>query len=456
VTGQRRLAEQLAHEATHDKLTGLVNRHEFERRLQRALATANRQSPHALLYLDVDQFKVVNDTCGHTAGDELLRQVSALLRAKVRARDTLARLGGDEFGVVLQHCPLGEAKRIAHTLREVIQNFRFGWLDKSFSLGVSIGLVAITSSDDTMELVLSAADSACYAAKERGRNRVHVYQLDDSEVVRRSGEMHWLPRIQRALEENRFCLYYQPIRPISPDADRPAQREVLVRMIDEKGQVVPPGAFLPAAERYGQMLAIDRWVVSKSLSALAGPIAGSGSVSFAINISGQSAGAPQFLEFVTEEIDRHHIAPDRICFEITETAAVSELNHVLKFMEELKVRGCRFALDDFGTGLASFSYLKTLPVDYLKIDGCFVRDLVADKTDRAMVEAIHRIGHVMGLRTVAEWVQDSRTLHALANIGVDYAQGYALGRPRPMFIPDNTSTTQALQHGGNGVSNMEA
>lgn len=434
ITEQRKLAQQLSHQATHDTLTGLVNRHEFERRLAHLLAAANPHVPHALLYLDLDQFKVVNDTCGHVAGDELLRQIAALLRTKLRAEDTLARLGGDEFGVLLEHCGAPEAKRIANTLRELLQGFRFGWQDKSFTIGVSIGLVPIVHAGETLTSVLSAADSSCYAAKEKGRNRVHVYQADDTMLAQRDGEMRWMPRIQQALEEERFRLYYQPIVPIAPSPLVERHGEILLRMLDEEGRIVPPGAFLPAAERYGLMLAIDRWVVSRSLKALSASTDSEADVTFAINVSAQSLGAADFLDFVIEQINQTGVSPRKLCFEMTETSAVSELTHVLRFIDTLKALGCRFALDDFGTGLSSFSYLKTLPVDYLKIDGGFVRNLATDKIDRAMVEAVHRIGHIMGLRTIAECVQDDEILEKLREIGVDYGQGYASGEPRPLTI----------------------
>ena len=434
VTAQRKLAHQLSYQATHDALTDLVNRYEFERRLIHLLASANPYVAHALLYLDLDQFKVVNDTCGHVAGDELLRQVAALLRSKLRSRDTLARLGGDEFGVLLEHCSVGEAKRIANTLRELLQSFRFGWQDKTFTIGVSIGLVPIVRAGETVSSVLSAADSSCYAAKEKGRNRVHVYQADDSTLAQREGEMRWMPRIQQALADERFCLYYQPIVPVGPSTVEEKHGEILLRMLDEEGHLVPPGAFLPAAERYGLMPAIDRWVVSKTLESLSAMADSEADVTFAINLSAQSLGAGDFLEFVTEQLDQTRVSPRRLCFEITESSAVSELTHVLRFIETLKALGCRFSLDDFGTGLSSFSYLKTLPVNYLKIDGGFVRDLATDAIDRAMVEAVHHIGHIMGLRTIAECVESNAILEKLREIGVDYCQGYALGRPRPLDL----------------------
>ena len=420
----------LSHQATHDTLTGLVNRAEFERRLAHLLASASRHNPHALLYLDLDQFKVVNDTCGHVAGDDLLRQISALLRTKLRARDTLARLGGDEFGVLLDHCPVAEAKRVADSLRELLRAFRFGWQDKSFTIGVSIGLVPLAAAGETLSSVFSAADAACYAAKETGRNRVHLYQADDRMLAQRDGEMRWIPRIEQALSEGRFRLYYQPIQAFGPWAIR--HGEILLRMVDEQGRIVLPGAFIPAAERYGLMLTIDQWVVSKSLEAL--KIIADDAGVFTINISGQSLGAAEFLEFVTDRIKETRVTPDKLCFEITETAAVSELGHVLRFINTLKGVGCRFALDDFGTGLSSFSYLKTLPVDYLKIDGAFIRELAADDIDRAMVEAVNRIGHRMGLSTIAEGVESEAIARKVEEIGVDYGQGYGLAKPQPLHL----------------------
>jgi diguanylate cyclase (GGDEF)-like protein/PAS domain S-box-containing protein len=433
VTEERKLAQQLSHQATHDTLTGLVNRPEFERRLSHLLESANPHVPHALLYLDLDQFKVVNDTCGHAAGDDLLRQISALLRTKLRARDTLARLGGDEFGVLLEHCNVNEAKRIADSLRELLQGFRFGWNDRSFTIGVSIGLVPITQAGETLAGVFSAADSSCYAAKEKGRNRVHVYRAEDAVLAQRDGEMRWMPRIQEALADERFRLYYQPILPCSDTPDG-VHGEILIRMLDEAGHIVLPGAFLPAAERYGLMLALDRWVVKRSLGALSAASDIGGDVMFAINISGQSLGAADFLDYVTDQIDATRVAPSKLCFEITETSAVSELAHALRFIDTLKGLGCRFALDDFGTGLSSFSYLKTLPVDYLKIDGVFVTGLVADDIDHAMVEAVHHVGHMMGLKTIAEWVESPAILLKLRQIGVNYGQGHALGQPRPLDL----------------------
>jgi len=434
VTQERKLTQQLAHQATHDALTGLVNRPEFERRLAALIPSAGPHAPNALLYLDLDQFKVVNDTCGHAAGDDLLRQVAALMRTKLRAQDTLARLGGDEFGVLLEHCSTNEARRIANALRELLQGFRFAWADKTFTIGVSIGLVPITHPGDTLAGIFSAADSSCYAAKEMGRNRVHVYQAGDMVLAQRDGEMRWMPRIQQALADDRFRLYYQPIQPVASNGPEEVRGEVLVRMLDESGRLVPPGAFLPAAERYGLMLALDRWVVQRSLENLSTRARAQSKLTFSINISGQSLGSTEFLDFVNDQLDATGAAPGSVCFEVTETSAVSELAHALRFIDALKGRGCRFALDDFGTGMSSFSYLKTLPIDYLKIDGAFVTGLMTSEVDKAMVEAVHHIGHMMGLKTIAEWVERPAILPMLRKIGVDYAQGYALGHPHPLKL----------------------
>lgn len=433
ISEERRIAQQLTHQATHDALTGLVNRREFERRLERVLHHAGPQEPHALLFMDLDRFKVVNDTCGHVAGDELLRQIAALMRTRVRARDTFARLGGDEFGVLLEHCRLDEANRIANTLRELAQDFRFGWQDKTFGVGISIGLVKITGVWENAASVLRAADNACYLAKDRGRNRVHVYQPDDRLEAQRQGDMQWLPRLEQALAEGRLRLYRQPIVPVRAADQTVELGEVLVRLVDEQGAIVLPGAFLAAAERYGKIGAIDRWVVGETIAALqASGSARARETQLSVNLSGQSLGDPDALDFISERIKDSGIAPSSLCFEITETAAISDLTNALPFMTQLRELGCRFSLDDFGNGLSSFGYLKTLPVDYLKIDGRFVKEIANDRVDETMVEAIHRLGKVMGLKTVAEWVENAETLQKVNAMNIDYAQGFHLGSPRPM------------------------
>jgi diguanylate cyclase (GGDEF)-like protein/PAS domain S-box-containing protein len=430
VTEIHRITRQLSYQASHDSMTGLINRREFERRLQRVLSTAKMNESHALLYLDLDQFKIVNDTCGHVAGDELLRQVSSILTREVRKRDTLARLGGDEFGVLLEQCQRDQAVNIAHQMRLAIQDYCFLWEDRSFRVGVSIGLVPIKPGIDTLASVFRTADSACYAAKELGRNRVHIYQTGDIELVQRHGEMQWIPRIQEALAENNFSLFFQPIIPM--DSKDGMHYEVLLRMINRNGDLMLPSVFIPVAERYNQMQAIDRWVVQHAFEALSNPDIVPETVGLAINLSGQSLSDPRFLDFVERQIVSNTIQLDRICFEITETAAIANLIHAQRFFSALKPRGCRFALDDFGSGLSSFAYLKTLPVDFLKIDGGFVKDMATDPIDYAMVEAIHRIGHVMGIETIAEFVETKAIFELLKIIGVNYAQGNGLAIPKPL------------------------
>jgi diguanylate cyclase (GGDEF)-like protein/PAS domain S-box-containing protein len=432
ITEERKLAEQLSHQATHDALTGLTNRREFERRLSRIVQSANPLDPHALIYVDLDQFKIVNDTCGHIAGDELLRQISALMGTRIRTRDTFARLGGDEFGILLEHCPRDEAVRIAQTLRELSQNFRFGWQDKSFTVTLSIGLVSITDVWGSAARVLRAADSACYAAKDSGRNRVCVFEPDDHVAARRLGEMQWMSRIQQTLAEGRLRLYMQPILPTNSNDQDIELGEVLLRLLDEQGRVVLPGAFLPAAERYGYMSKIDRWVVGETFAALKTLGTDQRRALLSINLSGQSLSDENFLDFVVEQIKANQVKTPSIGFEITETAAISDFTRVRAFITTVKELGCRLSLDDFGSGLSSFGYLKNLPVDYLKIDGHFVREILIDRVDRAMVEAIHRLGHVMGLKSIAEWVESAETLEKLTGMRVDYVQGFHLAVPRPM------------------------
>ncbi|MFW6358064.1 MAG: EAL domain-containing protein [Chroococcales cyanobacterium] len=445
-THAHNLALQLAWQASHDSLTGLVNRGEFERRLEEAVIDAKlNEAQHTLCYFDLDQFKIVNDTCGHMAGDELLRQLTSLLQNQVRQSDTLARLGGDEFGLLLYSCSLDKGYSVAHDLLNRIQSFRFVWEDKLFTIGVSIGLVAIDSTVESAASVLSAADTAMYAAKEQGRNRVHVYQAHDRELVKRYGDMEWVSHIVKALEENRFCLYAQAIAPIQPHGNGCYHYELLLRMEDEQGKLVPPMAFIPAAERYNLMPQIDRWVISTLFEQLylsqversLSPLSKKGykkqpekdSIIYTVNLSGASLNDAQFLEFIQEQFSRYEISPEIICFEITETVAITNLYKAADFMQELKALGCGFALDDFGMGMSSLAYLKNLPVDYLKIDGSFIRNIVQDPINAAMVEAINRIGKIMGLEIIAEFVEDDAILDKIRKLGVDYAQGYGIAKP---------------------------
>ena len=428
----RRLAKQLSYQATHDALTGLYNRRAFEEQLKDALSSAHEeQREHALCYLDLDQFKIVNDTCGHIAGDEMLRQLAQLLQGKVREADVLARLGGDEFGVLLRYCNLDQAGAIAEELRCTVRDFRFVCDDHSFETGVSIGVVAINTECQNITEVQSAADVACYAAKDGGRNRIHIYVPDDSELQQRQGEMRWVSRIHKAMEENRFVLYCQPILPVDPHSDAPQHFEVLLRIRDEGGLEVPPMAFIPAAERYNLMPMIDRWVVQTVLRNAGKAIDGLHGAIWTINVSGRSLGDEEFLRMVAAEIEHSPLPAEQICFEITETAAIANLRRATRFIKMLKAKGCRFALDDFGSGLSSFAYLKNLQVDYLKIDGGFVRDIHKDAIDRSMVEAINNVGHTMQILTIAEFVENREILDVLRQLGVDYAQGYGIAKPQP-------------------------
>ncbi|MFT6431645.1 MAG: Amt family ammonium transporter [Halopseudomonas sp.] len=433
VTVNRRLARELSHQAAHDTLTGLANRAEFELRVAAILALPlAERGEQVLCYMDLDQFKIVNDTCGHAAGDELLRQLSKLFQARIRNTDLLARLGGDEFGLLLTGCHLEEALPIVDGMRAQVEEFRFSWEGKTFAIGVSIGLVQIAPGE-TLGRLLSAADSACYAAKDAGRNRIHIYQADDEQLLERRGEMLWVNRIRQALDEDLLRLYVQRIMPVAGTTSSPSF-EVLVRMLGDDGSVIPPGAFMPAAERYALATAIDRWVVGNFLAWIGDYCRRQpdNQSNFSINLSAASLGEDSFLEFVLATLARHSVPPKCICFEITETSAIANLSRAVVFMQRLRSIGCRFALDDFGSGLSSFAYLKTLPVDFLKIDGVFIKDIETDPIARAMVSAINTIGHEMGLLTVAEFVESEGILRCLQELGVDYAQGYYLGRPQPL------------------------
>ncbi len=434
ITETMAMTRQLNYQASHDMLTGLVNRREFESRLKSLLRTTHEcGDEHILFYMDLDQFKVVNDTCGHHAGDELLKQLAVQLNDSLRESDTLARLGGDEFAVLLNQCPLDMAQSMAEKLRQMVKEFRFVWEDKSFEIGMSIGLVPINGRTRSMDELLSAADAACYFAKEQGRNRVYTYHEGDATTVQRHGEMSWVHRITEAFEADRFRLDGQHIAPLH-DSNEPPHYEVLLRMVSEEGHMVPPMAFIPAAERYNLMPTIDRWVIRTTFAMLchARDRLGEVPIACSINLSGQSLADDNFLDFILEQLKLSGLDPKLICFEITETAAITNLNHAMKLFGELRQRGCRFSLDDFGSGLSSFGYLKTLPVDYLKIDGAFVKDILDDKVDETMVEAIHKVGHVMELQTIAEFVENDAIAERLRQIGVNYAQGYGIARPEPL------------------------
>jgi len=433
VSRERELASRLMHQATHDELTGLVNRREFERLLADALTKQGVPSKDsALLYLDLDQFKIVNDTCGHPAGDELIRRVAESIGAAVRNSDTLARLGGDEFGLLLTACTPKVSLKISEKIRSNLAQLPFAWNGRIFVVGVSIGVVALDGSYASVAELLSAADSACYLAKDAGRNRVQVYRHDDHKIRSRSGEMNWVARIAEALEQSRFTLFAQSIRPIV-DTSLETNYEVLLRMVDPDGRLVAPMNFIPAAERYGLMPRLDRWVIEHTLSEL-GTLQKQGCrvPRLVVNLSATSVGDAELLAFISNELRRHSLPAERLGFELTETAAVTQLATATRLLTNLRSLGCSIGLDDFGAGMSSFGYLRRLPIDYVKIDGSFVRKMDSDRVDRAMVASIHQIVRVMGLRTVAEGVENESALLALSEIGVDYAQGYAIARPAPL------------------------
>jgi diguanylate cyclase (GGDEF)-like protein/PAS domain S-box-containing protein len=431
VSEARELNRRLSYHASHDVLTGLVNRREFENRMERALKSAKaRETSYALCYLDLDQFKIVNDTCGHSAGDALLGQVGGLLKSKVRWRDTLARLGGDEFGILLESCSLDEAMRTAEALREAVRNFKFTWEERTFRLGASIGVVPISADNADVASVLSAADSACQAAKEAGRNRVHSFEENDLDLMRRRREMQWAARINNALEEGRFELFRQTILPLQK-VENGSHYELLLRMRDEAGKIVAPYDFITAAERYGITPQIDRWVIENAFRWLVSEADEREKLAMcSINLSGQSLGDDKFLPYVIDQFHRSGLDGSKICFEITETAAIASFSQANRFIQALKELGCKFALDDFGTGLSSFGYLKHFPVDFLKIDGSFVKEILHDPIDREMVRSINEIGHLTGKQTIAEFAENLEIINMLRSLGVDYAQGYGVSQPQ--------------------------
>ncbi len=438
VSEARELNRRLSYHASHDVLTGLVNRREFENRMERALKSAKaRETSYALCCLDLDQFKIVNDTCGHSAGDALLGQVGALLKSKVRWRDTLARLGGDEFGILLESCTLDEAMRTAESLREAVRNFKFTWEERTFRLGASIGVVPISVDNADVASVLSAADSACQAAKEAGRNRVHSFEENDIDLMRRRREMQWAARINNALEEGRFELFRQTILPLQ-HTEEGAHYELLLRMRDETGKIVAPDNFITAAERYGITPSIDRWVIENAFRWLVSEADEREKLSMcSINLSGQSLGDDKFLPYVIDQFHRSGLDATKICFEITETAAIASFSQANRFIQALKELGCKFALDDFGTGLSSFGYLKHFPVDFLKIDGSFVKEILHDPIDREMVRSINEIGHLTGKQTIAEFAENNEIINMLRSLGVDYAQGYGVSQPQRVLKAAN-------------------
>jgi diguanylate cyclase (GGDEF)-like protein/PAS domain S-box-containing protein len=433
VTEALQLTEKLAYQASHDALTQLINRQEFDRRLERVVAlTGTSNAKYALCYIDLDQFKIVNDTCSHAAGDELLRQISNLFSAVIRRNDTLARLGGDEFAILMENCPLESAVAVTNKIHQAVEQFQFFWQDKSFRIGVSIGLVMVDLCNGGSDIHMKQADMACFTAKEAGRNRTHIYRADDKALVQHHGEMNWVVRINNALEQDLFCLYAQDIVPLG--AREGEHCEILLRMKDRNGNLVSANAFLPAAERYQLATKIDRWVIRNVFDYFTEHCKRLEYLSLcSINLSGSSLSDPHLLGFIESEFIRTAMPPAKVCFEITETAAIANLTLATDFMRRLKDHGCKFSLDDFGSGLSSFAYLKHLPVDFLKIDGFFVKDIEHDSVDLAMVKSINDIGHVLGKKTIAEFVENQVILQTLNGLQVDYAQGFFTGKPKPLY-----------------------
>ena len=448
ISEQRQLTELLSYQASHDALTELYNRREFERRVERTLADIASGAPaSALLYIDLDQFKLINDTSGHIAGDQLLTQLAGVMREQLRGGDVLARLGGDEFGVLAANVlDMDEVQHVAERLRERIDGYMFVWEQRSYAISASIGVVMIERPDITLRDLFAQADTACYMAKESGRNRVHFYSAEDDQTVQRRSEMEWANRLRWAVEENRLLLDYQELTPLAAGTHRGPHIELLLRLRDEDGRVVMPGAFIPAAERYGLMSMVDRWVIETVLAnfdALHGD--GPDMELATINLSAASLEEAALAERILELMHEHDIAPHRVCFEITETVAVRNLAQVTRFIGQLREAGCKIALDDFGSGMSSFGYLKNLPVDIIKIDGSFIRDLGTDTMSQAIVRAVTDIGHQRGLEVIAEWVTNSQTLDVLAEIGVDYAQGYVLHKPEPVLFQRNGLKANGLR-----------
>ncbi len=438
VTASFEMTRQISFHEMQDTLTGLYNRSKFKERLEGLIKeTQGTGRQHALCYCDLDKFKVINDTCGHLAGDQLLKQVATVLSGKVRQTDIAARLGGDEFGILLVDCPHVKANEVAGNLCKSVHEIRFAWNDKPFSVSVSIGVVGVDASNGNVEALVSAADGSCYLAKEKGGNRTHLHFDDDKELLQRQGEMHFISRITSAIENDSFRLYAQPIVPLvdGKQAAFPTWYEILIRMMEDGGKVISPVQFLPAAERYDMMPAIDRWVFSAFFSFFERQCAAcreTSALHFDLNVSGTSLNDDSFLVFIKDLFSRYRVRPGNVCIEITETAAIQNLSQAMRFVDDLKALGCKFSLDDFGSGISSFKYLKHIPVDYLKIDGSFVKNMVDDPVDAAIVATINQIGHLMGIKTVAEFVENQAITDKLRAIGVDFAQGYFFGKPRPL------------------------
>jgi len=438
VTRAREMAHRLSWQASHDALSGLYNRLAFEERLRHLLSpeASEPETRHVLMYIDLDQFKVVNDIAGHVAGDEMLKQVSALMLQQVRDTDMLARLGGDEFGLILTNCDLSNAERVADSIHDALEQYKFLWDGRVYRVGASIGMLGFNPGRHSLTELMSAVDLACYAAKNTGRGRTHIYVPEDERTQQHRSEMDWAARISEAVEQDHLVLFGQTIRSLNGGQTEPGLHfEVLVRMNDQQNGLVPPTVFLPAAERFDLMPIVDRWIITRAFSLISETLQQHGRASIAqcaINLSGATIGDESLLPFIKNQLALHHLPPEIICFEITETAAISHFPTAMQFIRELRHLGCRFALDDFGSGMSSFSYLRSLPVDYLKIDGVFVRDMANDPVNRTLVGNINDIGHLLGKHTIAEHAESESTLDHLRELGVDYAQGFGISHPIPL------------------------
>ena len=439
ITKIRNLTQKMTYQATHDALTNLINRREFERRLEAASNDARQNNKtHSLCYMDLDQFKAINDSCGHAAGDELLKQLSTTLKSKIRESDTFARLGGDEFGLLFENCPIDKATMLAEEVRKTVEEFRFHWDKRTFKVGISIGIVTITNTSGSTKDIQSAADTACYMAKEQGRNRIHIYQIDSNAITKHTSETNWLNRINKALDDDDFILYFQKIASLKDSCHE--HYEVLIRMLDKEGKTIPPGSFIPAAERFDVMSSVDSWVIKNTLTIMEEEKYAS--INFSINLSGQSLSDSKFMQNCISQLEQSQVNPERICFEITETAMIANLSNAIRSVSILQGLGCKIALDDFGSGLSSFAYLKNLPVDYLKIDGSLIKDLEHDPVNVTMVKSIIHIGHSMNLETIAEYVENQGILDILHELKIDHVQGYGVAKPVPLeeiILKNNTS-----------------
>jgi diguanylate cyclase (GGDEF)-like protein len=446
----KKMEEKISYQASHDSLTGLINRSKFEEELKKAMEeTVTLNLEHCLLYMDLDRFKVVNDTCGHLAGDQLLKQVALHIHDQIRHTDIFARMSGDEFAILLYNCSLANAGEIAANICISVQNHQFICQNYQFNIGISIGIVPITAASSNLDRILSNADEACYLVKDKGGNGCLHYQSDAVESSTHKNELLWVLNINRAFVNNLFRLQRQPVIPLTAEA-KIVHYELLIRMLDENDQLVLPNNFLPTATHYKLMSAIDRWVVKNYFAFYREQLAQNRFVNTCIcniNLSGSFLNEEDSLQFLLEQINHYQIPPQHLCFEITETSAIANFNHVIAFVEQLKARGCRFALDDFGNGLATFNYLKKFPVDFVKIDGSFVRNILSNPIDCSMVESINQIAHLMKIKTVAEFVENEAIFRKLKEIGIDYAQGYWIGKPQPLeTLPNSIRGRGLLKH----------